>query len=75
MNKHCWHGTGMTFTSYPPQYPKVCCKCGARATLRVTLKQVLGHGRFVPDSERTVMHEEPLPEGPCTGSTTTEGKP
>ena len=32
--KHCWHGTGVIFTTYPAQHPQYCCLCNATQTLR-----------------------------------------
>ncbi len=43
---HCWHGTGHVLESYPPQYPEVCCHCGAKRRRRETL--ATGHGPYAP---------------------------
>jgi hypothetical protein len=46
---HCWHSTGMVLTSNPPQYPQVCCWCGAERTLRGLVPQrEPGHGPYEP---------------------------
>jgi len=31
---HCFHDTGVLLTSEPPQFVKICCKCGVKITIR-----------------------------------------
>jgi hypothetical protein len=45
---HCWHDTGEVLTSYPPQYPQVCCWCPAKRTNRPQFKAPAGHGPRAP---------------------------
>lgn len=33
--------TGMTLTSYPPQYPHICNSCGIAKTFRVTYPRIV----------------------------------
>jgi hypothetical protein len=34
---HCWHGTGMAYATYPPQYPEYCCQCGVNRVRKTQL--------------------------------------
>ena len=46
---HCWHDNGYILTSYPPQYPQTCCKCGEKRTIRGASFEVnpAEHGQFL----------------------------
>ncbi len=45
-HEHCWHGTGMVLTSFPAQYPEVCCQCGEKRVRRETVPARSQHGPF-----------------------------
>lgn len=41
---HCWHHDKIMLTSYPPQYPETCCRCGAKRTKRILVEDDPAHG-------------------------------
>lgn len=46
---HCYHAENSTFTSYPPQYPEICCHCGDRRVTRpAEPPPPPGHGKYYP---------------------------
>jgi hypothetical protein len=63
--KHCWHSTGFTLMSSPPQYPHICCHCGVQFNQMIRYKPVPGHGPYLPNSVPKQFEADPLPEGPC----------
>ncbi len=45
---HCWHSTGVTLTSNPPQYPEYCCHCDAECNKIIhPIWGDGGHGKFL----------------------------
>lgn len=59
MAKHCWHSTGITLYSNPPQYPHVCCNCGEGWTQMARVEYVAGHGPHVPQQSKEVWETPP----------------
>ncbi len=48
-HEHCWHSDDIMLTSYPAQYPEICCHCGAKCTRRKELEKIPdGHGPHYP---------------------------
>lgn len=47
---HCWHDSGVLFTSHPPKTQDVCCECGETRylELRTPLDEPVGHGPYHP---------------------------
>lgn len=47
---HCWHDTGRSLMSNPPQAVDVCCFCGAVRALpvRIPVENPIGHGPHHP---------------------------
>jgi hypothetical protein len=48
--QHCWHETGVTLLSLPPQHQERCCYCGEHRYLkgRNVVDLGDGHGKFFP---------------------------
>lgn len=57
---HCWHRTGLTYTSYPAQWDEVCCHCGARERRHAKPPEPPpGCGPHHPDAQRTTISFAP----------------
>jgi len=46
--KHCWHHTGITYTSNPPQWDEICCFCGEIRRVCSAIQNYSGHGDYAP---------------------------
>ena len=49
---HCWHNDGFVYTSMPPCYRDVCCRCGALSDFyredAAPMPDLSKHGPFHP---------------------------
>jgi len=60
--KHCWHQTGIMYTSNPPQWDDKCCHCGKVRRVRGEFCFPPGHGPYVtPEQVRYIAEDV----GPC----------
>lgn len=50
--EHCWHGTGRVMLTYPAQSPQVCCQCGEKRTVRLSIMDATKHGPYAPKGVR-----------------------
>jgi hypothetical protein len=76
---HCWHTDyGITYTSWPPATPEICCHCGEKRLNRPELPPIPeGHGRYYPRYGTTATFAWYSPIGqqyhftecPCTTGT------
>jgi hypothetical protein len=67
--EHCWHYTGDTLASDPPQHQAVCCFCGGARVRTEVVWSPPGHGpHFRPFSTRILYRGG---DGPCVP----KGKP
>lgn len=64
---HCWHHTGLTLTSNPPQFPEVCCNCGTQRIRTTRAVTVPGHGPHAPFPVENREEVYLGGEGPCPG--------
>jgi len=49
--EHCWHSTGQMLLSNPPQIEFICCRCGAKSSVRCAPGIEINpqdHGQFLP---------------------------
>lgn len=48
-SEHCWHDTGIAYTSNPPKIEKICCNCGAYAYVtKGEVVDIHAHGKHFP---------------------------
>lgn len=50
-NQHCWHDSGVRYSTYPVQKVYRCCYCDLPAQV-TTRKNAEGHGEFHPEKLR-----------------------
>lgn len=63
--KHCFHSTGMSLLTCPPQHPEICCFCSKHRTVRESLKVPKGHGPHVPQEWREKVMIRPFDDEEC----------
>jgi hypothetical protein len=65
-HQHCWHSTGVMLTSMPPYDVQVCCWCGHKRNVRLSLApdDPSLHGPYSPYNPHALgQGEHSTPEG------------
>lgn len=55
----CWHDSGVSLASCPPQCEEVCCFCGVRRYLSAPVYVGGGHGPYAPPGDRPTATWQP----------------